>query len=133
MSKELSKIKSKSNAHDVIKIIDKIIDNSYTIDSAEDLIDKLPFELKKDDSLEEQLIAIKDKIKKCNIINITIAVDYDMDFLEKLYDWFENNGFNNFLLDIKVDPTILGGLHVSHHGKFIDLSLTKKVSEYVKK
>lgn len=133
MKNILNKIQTKSKSKKVLSLIDNVIDSNYKIDSKNNSISKLPFEIPKGNNTDDFLSKVKDSINNSEVITITLAIDIsdDEEFVSELYEWFNKNGFKNFLLDIDKDVSIMGGLHFTYKGKFYDLSLVNKVNKYV--
>jgi hypothetical protein len=85
----------------------------------------------------EELIACLDKerqeILKMPRIKLTLAVNSEDSFLNKIYAWFSTNTEKTFLLDISVDASIVGGLLITYNGLYRDYSLKAKLDNYFNK
>jgi F0F1-type ATP synthase delta subunit len=86
---------------------------------------------------KEVLLALldekKSEILKMPQIKLTIAIDPEDSFLDKICSWFSANTGKTFLLDIAVDASIVGGLLITYNGIYRDLSLKTKLNNYFNK
>lgn len=86
---------------------------------------------------KEVLLAYLDEkrseILKMPRIRLTIAIDPEDSFLDKICSWFNANTGKTFLLDIAVDASIVGGLLITYNGIYRDLSLKAKLNNYFNK
>jgi F0F1-type ATP synthase delta subunit len=67
---------------------------------------------------------IFEKIPK---IIIEIAFEPTADFILKLKNWFWQNVKKNLVLDIKVNPKIIGGAKIYYEGKYFEWTLLKRI------
>jgi F0F1-type ATP synthase delta subunit len=78
-----------------------------------------------------QTIDILEKKKKIfeKIPKITIEMAFEptADFILKLKNWFWQNLKKNLVLDIKVNPKIIGGAKIYYEGKYFEWTLLKKI------
>lgn len=86
------------------------------VDSPE-LVDKILRQLLKDMSQIEE-------------VKLLLAFSPKLSFIERLSFWFKSQFGANIVLDISVDPAILGGIIVVYKGKYIDLTLANKLDQY---
>ena len=124
-------VKTKDASVAMLKKLDLAIAKSYSSKFSRNSLKGLPVTFSKKSNMNEVLLAAKDSLVSAQLLNITVAVDLEDSFIDKLYDWFTKNGFKDFLLDITKDTSIYGGLLLSFNGKYMDLSLKKRASEYV--
>ncbi|KKQ74862.1 MAG: hypothetical protein US96_C0023G0006 [Candidatus Woesebacteria bacterium GW2011_GWB1_38_5b] len=90
-------------------------------------------EIKGIDSAELVDNSLRELLKNINQIEevkLLLAFSPKLAFIERLSFWFKNQFGQNTMLDISVDPAILGGTIVAYKGKYIDLSLAKELDEY---
>jgi F0F1-type ATP synthase delta subunit len=78
-----------------------------------------------------QTIDILEKKKKIfeKIPKITIEMAFEptADFILKLKNWFWQNVKKNLVLDIKVNPKIIGGAKIYYEGKYFEWTLLKRI------
>jgi len=74
---------------------------------------------------------IKSELKKFLLIKIEIAFDPSPSFLRQLKNWFEENIKKDVVLDITKNPKIVGGIIIEYNGKYLDLSLAKKIDHFI--
>jgi len=79
--------------------------------------------LSSSDSLRSFLDALKRSVDSVCLINMTIATTLDLDALKDIYLAFEDLCSKPYLLDLKIDPSIIGGAEVVLNGKYVDLTL----------
>lgn len=60
-------------------------------------------------------------------VKIEMAIEPERETLIKISDWFERELGKKFILDVKINPKILGGLIIEYNGKWRDFSLAKKL------
>lgn len=70
---------------------------------------------------------IQDTIHNMPRLGMTIAFDPTVEQVENIADWLFINCKKAFLLDITVNPHIIGGAIVGTNGKYRDYSLRKKL------
>jgi len=75
------------------------------------------------------LIETKQKLHDLPVISLTLSFVPDEKIIEKLSGWIKVNVTKETILDIEVDPQILGGAVVAFNGKYLDESLRKKMEE----
>ena len=66
-------------------------------------------------------------IEKMPALRITLAFIPSPGFLYKLHDLVKKAWGGEILLDLNHDPSILGGAIFVNHGRFVDLSLQRKI------
>lgn len=80
----------------------------------------------------EFISLIKRELSEVMPLKITLAFDPDMAFLSRLHLWVSANISSKSVLDITVDPKIIGGIILVHGGKYLDLSLEKELNRVFK-
>lgn len=73
-------------------------------------------------AIKEFLGKMKKTIASLPMISLTIAFEPADSTLHALNDWFVMNCKKQFLLDLTVDPKLIGGAIVKYNGRFIDCS-----------
>jgi F0F1-type ATP synthase delta subunit len=64
-------------------------------------------------------------------IKIKIAFEPKREFLKKLSLFFEEKLHKKIILDVTVDPEIIGGVIFEWGGKIFDFSLAKKIKKFI--
>lgn len=62
-------------------------------------------------------------------VRLEIAFDIPEVMLGEISQWFEDNFGKKFVLDIRVNPKIIGGTRLEYNGRWADFSLAKKIKE----
>lgn len=62
-------------------------------------------------------------------IKIEIAFEPERKTLKKISQWFKENLKKKVILDLKINPKIIGGVKIEYRGKWRDFSLAKKIKE----
>ncbi|MEK7533913.1 MAG: F0F1 ATP synthase subunit delta [Patescibacteria group bacterium] len=78
------------------------------------------------------LTELKKRLQKLRIIKLSLAFSPSNYSIDRIYDWIAKNVGDEYILDIQVDKSILGGITISFEGKYIDLSLKKRLDEVFK-
>jgi len=73
---------------------------------------------------------LRDYILKLPKVSLTLAIQPRNEFLNRLYLWMKEHAGNNMLLDISIDPKIIGGLVLSYKGNYINKSLSVLIDRY---
>ncbi len=71
----------------------------------------------------------KDFLLKIPTVKLEIAFDPSEDFILKINEWFKKNLGKKVILDIFVNPKIVGGAKIEYQGKWKDYSLAKKIEK----
>ncbi len=75
----------------------------------------------------------QDHIKKAKIADLTLATRPEAELIDSVSNFlrkaFSNN---NILISLRIDPSILGGIEFIWNGKYLNLSLEKKINEWFK-
>lgn len=69
-------------------------------------------------------------LHQLEVVQIVLAFEPSQDQLELLADSIQSSEGNPRLIDLKVDPTIVGGMRVAVGGKYGDYSLRTKITAY---
>jgi len=81
----------------------------------------------------EFLFSLKENLKNLPKVTIEIAFDPSVDFILKLKNWFLENLKKSLVLEIKVNPKIVGGARIYYLGKYFDFSLATEIEELQKR
>jgi len=65
------------------------------------------------------------------LIKLEIAFEPSEDFLLNIKKWLKENVQQETVLQIKTNPNIVAGLIIEYQGKYLDLSLAKKIDEII--
>ncbi len=77
----------------------------------------------------KELADIKEELLKLPVLKIQLAFLPAQTFIEELSDWLKRNLKKKVLLDIKVNPTIVGGVILEYRGRYLDLSLKREIEK----
>jgi len=72
---------------------------------------------------------LKNHLKSLPKVKIEIAFEPEKETLEKISQWFKENLKKKVILDLKINPKIIGGAKIEYQGKWRDFSLAKKIKE----
>lgn len=75
------------------------------------------------DDLAKSLVSIE-------ILDITIAFSPSARFLNVMRNWAYENITDNIVLDIHVDPAVLGGASLIYRGHYLDLTIANKLKNF---
>jgi F0F1-type ATP synthase delta subunit len=79
--------------------------------------------------LKELITKLIKELSKLRTIGLTIAFEPQESSLSKIYAWSNNNLDDNSVLDIKVDPNVIGGAILNIRGHYVDNSLKRKLKQ----
>ncbi len=143
MDELLDLVKTTEDRRIMMTIADRVLSNSFTSKgdiSAETaaestmaqevtkLLEDKGVGLKNAKDLEKEIGLIKKKVDALEIVKLTLAFDPDPKFVDMLAGWFRMNVGETILLDINVEPSILGGVCTVWRGYYKDLSLPQMMS-----
>jgi hypothetical protein len=78
------------------------------------------------DIINDQLREIREELGKVNAVKIILAVEPSRSLVKDIWAWVEKNVGEEIILEIKINPGIMGGLLISWNGRYADFSLRKK-------
>jgi F0F1-type ATP synthase delta subunit len=133
MSSILELVKTKNKSVELLQALDEGLKHSYSKNFNVSFLKNLPINLTEKTDVPTELKKAKEEILSAKLIDLTMYIEPEDAFISKLYNWFVKNGFKNFLLNIHIDTKIGGGVLISFNGKYVDLSLRKKVYDYARK
>ena len=64
-------------------------------------------------------------------IKLEIAFSPENNFLEKISQWFEKELGQKIILDLTVNPKIVGGAIIEYQGNWRDFSLAKEIDKLI--
>ena len=74
---------------------------------------------------------LKKHLLKIPQLKIEIAFEPKRNFLKKVLGFFEKNFQQKVILDVRVNPEIVGGIVFEFGGKIFDFSLSKKIEKMI--
>ncbi len=77
----------------------------------------------------KELSQMKKTLLGLPIVKLEIAFSPSEEFLQKISNWMEKNLGKKVILDVTVNPKIIGGAIIEYQGKWRDFSLVKKLKE----
>ena len=66
---------------------------------------------------------------KLPVLKIHLAFLPTPSFIKELSDWLKRNLKRKVLLDVEVNPAIVGGAILEYKGKYLDLSLRRELEK----
>lgn len=83
----------------------------------------------KDMDAKEYLDEIDKSLSSVPILVVAISFEPSEKFIEKLSSWLKDNISKDLVIDILFNMQLIGGIQLSFRGKYLDLSLRKKISK----
>jgi len=77
--------------------------------------------------------SLKENLLKIPQIKIEIAFEPRREFLKEISDFFEKNFHQKLILDVTINPEIVGGIVFEFGGKIFDFSLAKEIEKKILK
>ena len=74
---------------------------------------------------------LKKYLQKLPQLKIEIAFPPTKTFLQKVFNWLKEEMNEKLILDIAVNPSIVGGAVIAYEGKYGNFSLAKKIDELI--
>jgi F0F1-type ATP synthase delta subunit len=72
---------------------------------------------------------LKKNLLKIPIVKLEIAFEPRENFISEINEWFKKNLGKKVILDIFVNPKIVGGAKIEYQGKWKNYSLAKKIEK----
>ncbi len=72
---------------------------------------------------------LKERLQKIPQVKLEIAFKPSRDFLLKLADWFKEKIHQRVILDLTINPKIIGGAIIEYQGSWRNFSLAKKIDK----
>lgn len=80
---------------------------------------------------EEFLDQLENYFKNLPQIQLTLAFSPSDSFLEEISQWLKNQIGQRTIINLTVNPEIVGGAIIDHEGHHLDLALSKKIKESI--
>jgi len=80
--------------------------------------------------VQKLFASLSDLLKSANVTIITLAFSPSESFINRLYVWFKTNLGGEQLLDVQVEPSVVGGLALIKEGHYVNLTLDKLLTDY---
>lgn len=84
-------------------------------------------------STREDIEKLRQQLTKIEFMEITFSYQPNIKLINDISLFINNNINQKILIDIKVDPMIIGGAIISYGGRFFDGSLLHKLENALKK
>lgn len=81
------------------------------------------------DSFNSIFKDLSERIKQLKILVLYLALEQPEDEIENIGKYVRQNFNQNIILDIKLDPSLLGGCAIVWNGIYRDYSIRKKIEE----
>jgi len=85
--------------------------------------------LKSRSEQSEFLKEVKNNLQELPDVKLTIAFSPSPEFLDEINAWLKNQIGEELVLDITVEPEIVGGAIVEYKGRYFSFRLDKKIDE----
>lgn len=137
----LSQLRTREEANALLRDIDIVLDSYFRVSESrkDEILDsKLSYASSRlfknlreqfgDDhsAFELFLNRLKEKIRSLPLFSITISFDPLESTVEMIKKWVSDNIHGNVILEITVNPNILGGAQITYGGRYKDLSLKNR-------
>ncbi len=83
----------------------------------------------KEVGFEKYLEKIKKDLISIPVLSASVSFEPSTSFIEKLSLWLKSNISSDVVVDLLLNTQIIGGIQMSFKGKYLDLSLRKKISK----
>ncbi|MCD6114696.1 F0F1 ATP synthase subunit delta [bacterium] len=77
----------------------------------------------------KELEETKEELLKLPVLKIQLAFSPSPSFIKEISDWLKRNLKKKVLLDVEVNPVIVGGAILEYRGRYLDLSLKKEIEK----
>ena len=136
-SKILSKIRTKQDVRLLEEELDLLIGKLYSAEKEvfEQTLDKkvrswvsadLKEGLSKTAKREEYLKGLLLELSKLKALSLTISFEPTEEGLDRFHSWVRDHVGSGIILEINVEPSLLGGAKVIFEGRYLDSSLTAR-------
>lgn len=96
------------------------------------ILEKIPDFKESAEKQIEVLENLKSYLLSLPTIKLTFAFLPDQPFINQIVDWLREVTKKKLILDIFINPHIIGGLIIEYEGKYLDLSLSKRIKKAIK-
>jgi len=137
-SSVLSQLKTKDDAQELLNIIEQLKKALYEKGSFDKALEKTVREnisksIKEDlstanVSFEDYLIGLAKEIEKMEVITLVLAFPPTAETIIKIHNWLVANQKVRYLVDFKLDKSIIAGAVIIYQGKYHDFSLKKLIA-----
>ena len=86
-------------------------------------------ELNTREEQEEFLNQLKSQLQSAAQIKLTLAFSPSDSFLKDISQWLENETGEHIIIDLTVDPEIVGGAIIEYDGHYLNFGLDKKIEK----
>lgn len=83
----------------------------------------------KDTDVKEYLDEIDKSLNLVPVLVVAISFEPSEKFIEKLSNWLKENIAKDLVVDILFNTQLIGGIQLSFRGKYLDISLRKKIAK----
>ncbi len=80
----------------------------------------------------EEVSELERKLRSLPEINLEIAFSPSEDFIDRMSQWLEKELGQKIILDITVNPKIVGGAIIEYQGKWLNFTLARKIDQTLK-
>ncbi len=80
-------------------------------------------------ALENCLQTLKQELMLLTTVEITLAIKPQHEFLTQLYRWVQEHVGKQTIIQLAINPEIVGGIILVYQGKYINLSLSKRIDD----
>lgn len=139
-------LRTKNDANEVMVVLEKLKDElfkeTFTLSDVltqnvphefaagiQNLITELGINDKDRNSLQSFFTMIIENISSLPVVHIMLSVSPKAKLLEEIHEWFYQNFQKTVLLDISIDPGIIGGCTISFKGRANDYSLKNRIDQ----
>ncbi len=77
----------------------------------------------------KELKETKEELLKLPVLKIQLAFSPTPSFIKEISNWLKRNLKKKVLLDVEVNPAIVGGAILEYRGRYLDLSLKKEIEK----
>lgn len=81
------------------------------------------------DEVSQLLEGLKKQLSTMGSVQITLAIKPQHKFLDELCNWINTNIEERTVLQLTIDPQIIGGCILLNKGRYFNLSLLKKITD----
>jgi F0F1-type ATP synthase delta subunit len=142
-----TKVRTTADAEQLMSQLDLMLTNLYKVDKEQfektinhnlnyDIADSLKNTLHSagisptnHEDMKLFLTGLKAELQSCEIITLTIAFEPSAELVTTISDWVHNNLGSKVLLEVNVDPYIIGGAIIIFNGKYLNISVKKKLDD----
>lgn len=78
--------------------------------------------------LEKYIKNLRSELESVPIVSASISFEPSANFIERISGWLKSNVNKQIVIDLMLNSSSLGGIQLSYRGKYLDLSLRKRLS-----